>query len=106
MRAAPHRLDDRKRRQVVERRLTAPRGSGGADILPQVQPGPENRRVADAPGNLPRQAAGGRHAADLAARPDDVAVDRAPQMVRVDQRLARHLEADRVAGFKVVKRPR
>ena len=104
MRAAAHRLDDRERRQVVERRLAAPGRSGGADILPHVETGAENRRIADPPGNLPRQAARGRHAADFTARTDGVAVDRAPEMVRVDQPLARHLEADRIAGVDTRRR--
>ena len=100
MHAPPHRLDDDERRQVVEIRLAAAGRSGGADAVPHVQPGAEDRRIADAARHLPRQPARRRHAADLAARTDGVAVDRAPEMIRVDQPFARHLVADGVADLE------
>ena len=77
--AAAHRLDDQERRQVVEIRLAASGGAGGADLVVDVEPGAEDRRVAGAAGDLPGQAARGRDAADVAVRADAVAVDRAPE---------------------------
>src|SRR4029079_924180 len=89
-----------ERRQVVEVRLAASGGTGGADLAVDVQPRAENRRGAGASRNLPRQAARRRDAADLAFRVHTVAVDRAPEMFTVDQPLAHHLQTGVVAGLR------
>src|SRR5439155_11817588 len=95
-RAAPHLLDDHERRQVVEIGFAAPGRSGGADLAVDVQPRAENRRVADAAWNLPRQPARRRHAADLAFRVDAVAVDRAVVVIAIDPAFRDHLPRDGV----------
>ena len=104
MRAAPHLLDDEERRQVVEVRFAASRRSGGADVAVDVESRAQNRRVAGAPRNLPREAARRRHAADLALRVDAVAVDRAPEVLAVDEAFAHHLDAGVVPGLRALLR--
>src|SRR5689334_25040960 len=93
MRATPHLLDDEERTQVVEVRFPATGGSGRAHAAVDVQAGSENRRVAHTTGNLPRQTARRRHAADVAAGVDAVAVDGAEIMIGIDESFAHHLQS-------------
>ena len=83
----PHHLDDYERREAVEIRFAAARRAGRAHFAIDVQTRPEDGRVADAPGDLPREPAGGRHAADLAFRADPVAIDRPIDVILVDDAL-------------------
>ena len=88
------------------KRFDSPRPVDPAAPTPSrtYSPAPEDRRIADAPRNLPRQPARRRHAGEIAAGVDAVAVDGAPEMVRVDEPLARHLGADVVAGLHPARR--
>src|SRR5688500_4191672 len=94
MAAPPHLLDDEERREVIEVGFAASGRSGGADLPVHVEAGPEDWRVSHASGDLPGEAAGGRHATDLAARVDGVAVDGAVEMMRIDAALRDHLALD------------
>jgi len=100
MRAAPHLFHDQERAQVVEVGFAAAGRSGGADFVVHVESRAENRRVADAAGNLPRQPAGRRHAADVAAGVDAVAVDRAVIVIGIDEAFTHHLQAGVVPGLR------
>ena len=109
--AAAHLSTMRNDAQVVEVGLAAPGRARGADFAVHIEPGAENRRVADAARNLPRQAAGRRDAADLAAGVDAVAVDRAVEVIGVDQPVVAPcsaLDADasvsRACGIEIVRR--
>src|SRR6516225_10098807 len=64
--AAPHLVDDEKRRQPVEVRLAASRRPARADGAVDPVPGAQDRRVPDASGDLERQAGRRGGAADLA----------------------------------------
>src|SRR4029077_4809206 len=90
--AAAHGLDDEERGEIVEVGLAPAGGAGGADLPVHVQAGAEDRRVAHAAWDFPREAAGRRHAADLPLGVDAVAVDRAPEMLAADEALADHLQ--------------
>ena len=96
MRAAPHFVDDHERAQVVEIGLAASGRSGGADIAVYVQAGAENRRVAGAARDLPRQTARRCNAADFALRADAVAVDRPVVVLRIDPAVGNHLHRNAV----------
>src|SRR5262249_14217450 len=81
MHAPAHSLPGANRAEVVEVGLAAAGGARRADVAVDVEPGAEDGRVADAARDLPRQAAGGGHAADLPLRVDPIAIDRAVQMM-------------------------
>src|SRR5947209_10194378 len=91
MGAAAHGLDDEERGEIVEIGLAPAGGAGGADLAIHVQAGAEDGRIAHAARDLPGEAAGRRHAADLPLGVDAVAVDRAPEVLRAEEPLARHL---------------
>jgi len=82
------------RRARANRHLAVARARARAITIVSIITRTDDRRVADAAGDLPGEAAGRRHAADLAARVDAVAVDGAPEVLAVDQPLAHraHLE--------------
>ena len=88
-----HLLDDQERRQAVEVGLAAPRRPRRPHRAVDVEPRPENRRVADPPRYLPRESARRGHAADAAAGIDAVAVDGAVQLVLGEDPLGDQVEA-------------
>src|SRR5215218_289043 len=90
----PHQLDDQKGGEAEEIGLPAPSRSRRAHAAVHVEPGSENGRVPDAPGDLPGQAARGRDAADVPARVDPVAIDRAPHMTRCGNAFGDQLTQD------------
>ena len=67
-------------------------GARGADVAVDVEAGAEDRRIAEPARNLPGQAARRRDAADVALGVDAVAVDRAVDVVLVDEPRRDHVE--------------
>ena len=101
MRSAAHHLDDEERREVVEIRFAAAGRSGGADVVrARTAPRPESANRRRGPASSTRDRSSSSRRPDRAARRQRAAVNRSPQMVRVEQPFARHLEADRVAGLR------
>src|SRR5205085_2544943 len=90
--------------EVVEVGLAAPRGAGGADRAVDPEPGAQDRRVADAPGDLPGEAARGGDAADLAAGVDAVAVDGAVDVLGTEEAVGHHGAAGALAGLDALRR--
>src|SRR6185436_13833531 len=69
-----------------------------------VKASPEDRRIAGAARDLPRQPARRRHAADFAFGVDAVTVDGAPIVFAVDESFAHHLESHLVPGLRSLLR--
>src|ERR1051326_8654761 len=61
-----HVLDNCMRAADLDVLLAAAGGARGAHVLVAIAPGADDRRITAAPGQLPRQAAGGSHARHLA----------------------------------------
>src|SRR5262245_9964334 len=104
MRAAAHFLDDEERAEIEEIGLAASGRSRRADFPVDIKSRAENRRVARATGNLPRQAARRRDAADVALRVDAVAVDRPVVVLRIDPAFGHHVERDLPIGLLAILR--
>ena len=77
LQAPAHRFDDRVARQIQQVRLATTGRAGRAELVVELQPRTQNRRVADAAGDLVIEARGRRHAAEVAVRVERRAVDRA-----------------------------
>src|SRR6185312_2604580 len=75
--ALPHELDGEKGAADLDVRFAASGRPGGTYFVVAVLAGTDDRRVADAAGNLPREPARRRHRADVARGIDGVHVDRA-----------------------------
>src|ERR1051326_4693155 len=89
--AATHFFDNQERAEIEKIRFAASSRTGGADGAIDIQASAQNRRVANATGNFPGQAAGRRHPANFALHIDAVAVDRAVQILRAQQTLRDHI---------------
>src|SRR5205085_11085500 len=104
VRAAPHLLDDEEGAEVVEVRLASSGRACRADSAVNVEARAEYGRVADATGNLPRETARRRHAADFALRVDAVAVDRAVEVLLAKQTFLNHLQSFTSPDFGALRR--
>src|SRR5215213_100854 len=97
-------LDDQKRAEIVEVRLSAPRRARGPDGAVDVKPRAQDGRIAHAAGYLPRESARRRHSADLPCRVDGVTVDRSVKVRAVDQAFVGHLQGFAVPRLRALRR--
>lgn len=91
--AASHVLDDQERTQAIEVRLTPSGGARRSHLSIDIETGSQHWRVAHTPRDLPRQPARGCDPRQLSSRRKGVAVDRAVEMVPVDETIRNHLQA-------------
>jgi hypothetical protein len=78
--------------------LAAAGGARGAHFAVEIEAGTQDRRVADAAGDLPGQAARRRDSADLALGAHAVAVDRAVDLLGIDETFGHHLPSRALRG--------
>src|SRR2546423_9587384 len=104
MHALAHVLDDQERAKAVKVRFDTTGRAGRADLAIHIQTGAEDWRTAHAPRNFPGEAARRGHATDLSLRVDPVAIDRAVEVLRVDQSFRHHFSQDFAAGFGTLLR--
>src|SRR6185295_7016402 len=90
--------------EIIEIRFATSRRARCADCAVDIQPRAEDRRIAETSRNLPRESTGRRDAADLTARVDAVAVDRAVQVLFTQFSLGQHLECDAMTSFGALLR--